>query len=259
MPPAVLRVFVVPATLAAHVSSDRAALDDLAARFATREPALFRFADGDDAGHFDGAVAAATWVRRFPRSWFALSTNTPEAAGHPYNLARRIASIEQLSRGRAAWVHALPTTDADFVSVVQQLWRSWPAESISTSVDAPHFADVTGIRRLNATGAYPVAGPLNVPSSPQGLPVVVASGPDADAHRYVDLIAHDGVWRTPEGVIAARETSANDLAALHDLAAALPAGDAEPQTLRRRLGLAVPILEELPTASARFGTAVEAS
>jgi hypothetical protein len=250
--------------LSNRLAADRSALSAIAEGFADREPVLFVFAGGGP-DHFDGAVAAATWLQRFPIAWFAVETPDIADSGHPYNLARRIASLEQLSRGRIAWVHGLDTAkerERDYVRVVQQLWRSWPLETLAADASAPHFADTDLIRRIGAVGAYEVAGPLNVPSSPQYLPVVVGPSRVPDRHHYVDLIPSGAGWVVPEdGTLRARVVAASSPAQLASIAATLPVGGGEQRTLRDRLSLTAPSIAELDGASARFpaGSTAEAS
>ncbi|MFJ2371103.1 acyl-CoA dehydrogenase family protein [Microbacterium sp. NPDC087665] len=272
-----LAVVRIDAALAARLTADPRSLDAVAAAFGGREPALFQF-DERPGAHFDAAVAIATLLHRLPSAWFAIGTADLADTGHPYNLARRIASLEQLSGGRTAWVLSDGETETDEqrdrIRVVQQLLRTWPQESIAADASAPHFAQTEGIRRINADGAYPTAGPLNVPSSPQHLPVFVSSRRFDDVHRYVDLLVRDDSWVLPytdaSGHPLATTHVTSDVDGLLAIAVSLPplsdaatdaATDAAPLTLRTRLRLPAPALYELPGASARFerGSETEAS
>ncbi|MFF7291219.1 hypothetical protein ACFY9N_01665 [Microbacterium sp. NPDC008134] len=271
-----LTVVRLDAALAARLTADPRSLDAVAAAFGGREPVLFQF-DERPGAHFDAAVAIATLLHRLPSAWFAVGTGDLSLTGHPYNLARRIASLEQLSGGRTAWVLDDGATEIeeqrDRIRVVQQLLRTWPQESIAADAGARHFAQTESIRRINADGAYPTAGPLNVPSSPQHLPVFVSSRRFDDVHRYVDLLVRDDAWVLPyadaDGHALATGHAVSDIDGLLAIASALPviadgadaSADAEPQTLRARLRLPAPALYELPGASARFerGSETEAS
>lgn len=272
-----LTVVRLDAALAARLAADPRSLDAVAAAFGGREPVLFQF-DERPGAHFDAAVAIATLLHRLPTAWFAVGTGDLSLTGHPYNLARRIASLEQLSGGRTAWVLDDGDTETeeqrDRIRVVQQLLRTWPRESIAADTGARHFAQTESIRRINADGAFPTAGPLNVPSSPQHLPVFVSSRRFDDVHRYVDLLVRDDAWVLPYADAAghplATGHAVDDIDGLLAIAGALPqiadAGsdadsDAAPQTLRARLRLPAPALYELPGASARFerGSETEAS
>lgn len=268
-----LAVVRIDAALAARLTADPRSLDAVAAAFGGREPVLFQF-DERPGAHFDAAVAIATLLHRLPSAWFAVGTADLGDTGHPYNLARRIASLEQLSGGRTAWVLHDGDTETDEqrdrIRVVQQLLRTWPRESIAADSGARHFAQTEGIRRINADGAFPTAGPLNVPSSPQHLPVFVSSRRFDDVHRYVDLVVRDDAWVLPYADAAGHPLATThvvgDIDGLLAIAASLPplsdaAADAAPLTLRARLRLPAPGLYELPGASARFerGSETEAS
>ena len=254
-----ITVVRIDPVLSARLAADRAELDRVAEAFRDREPVLFQF-DERPGARFDAAVAIATWLARFPSAWFAVATGDLAGAGHPYNLARRIASLEQLSGGRIAWVVGDDDPGGvrgDYLRVVAQLWRSWPRESIAADPSAAHFAETDVIRRIGADGVFTVAGPLNVPSSPQHLPVVVDTRADRDPYRYADLLLRGDSWALPfgdgRGHRIAVVRAAADVGRLLRIAAGLDAEeDARPRTLRDRLRLPAPALEELPGATARF-------
>ncbi|GAA0895367.1 MULTISPECIES: NtaA/DmoA family FMN-dependent monooxygenase [Streptomyces violaceusniger group] len=116
----------------------------------------------------------------------------------PYNLARRVLSIDHASRGRAGW-NAVATffpgaarnfglgtvLDPDtryrraeeFIGLVHRLWDSWEDGALIADTDGARFADPGRIHAADHTGEFfDVAGPLNVPRSPQGRPVTVQAG-----------------------------------------------------------------------------------
>ncbi|MEU4837620.1 LLM class flavin-dependent oxidoreductase [Nocardia testacea] len=112
---------------------------------------------------------------------------------HPFNIARRIAALDHISRGRAGWL-ALRTDRhlalgaprhgtwadaagpvgaellADAVTAARALWRTWPLETL-TRPPAERTPEVE-VRYADHTGAFPTTGPLNVPTTPQGEPLV---------------------------------------------------------------------------------------
>jgi len=116
----------------------------------------------------------------------------------PYNLARRFASLDLISGGRAGWnlvttgnepeaynfgdkplpPHAERYARAEeFVHVVKGLWDSWEADSFPRDKAAGVFFDPEKLHVLNHHGEYySVRGPLNVARSPQGRPVIVQAG-----------------------------------------------------------------------------------
>jgi len=132
----------------------------------------------------------------------------------PYHVARKFASLDHISGGRAGWnvvtsgsrVEALnfnrnaPYPHADrykraheFVDVVTRLWDSWDDDAFIRDQDSGIFFDRDKVHLLNHKGQhYSVRGPLNVPRSPQGWPVVVQAGASDDgkelAAQYAEAI-----------------------------------------------------------------------
>jgi FMN-dependent oxidoreductase (nitrilotriacetate monooxygenase family) len=132
----------------------------------------------------------------------------------PYNLARRFASVDHLSGGRIAW-NAVTTYDADaaenfsaatplekearyarageFVEVVQKLWDSWEDDALVADRASGLYADPARVHAIEHDGPYfQVRGPLSVPRSPQGRPVLVQAGGSpagvALAARHADAV-----------------------------------------------------------------------
>lgn len=122
----------------------------------------------------------------------------------PYNLARQFASIDHMSNGRAGWNIVTTWMEAaarnygvehqahgdryvmgeEFVQVVKGLWDSWADDAVvDDRSGAGVYADAGRIRPVDYAGDfYQVAGPLNLPRSPQGRPVLVQAGA-SDAGR----------------------------------------------------------------------------
>ncbi|MGV9800261.1 LLM class flavin-dependent oxidoreductase [Mycobacterium sp. NPDC003449] len=131
----------------------------------------------------------------------------------PYELARRFASLDHLSGGRVAWnivttmhpqaaanfgVPSLPGHDEryaqadEFVDVVTKLWDSWPAEGLRPDAASGVFS-AEPIPAVDHVGPhYRVGGPLNVPRTPQGRPVLVQAGSSEQgrnlAARWADVV-----------------------------------------------------------------------
>ena len=249
--------------LPAELAADRGLLAEVGARFADRDVALLV----GDRTAFDAATVAALLLDALPAAWLVVETDG--APGHPYDFARRLASLERLSGGRFAWaLHGrADARTREHARVVQQLLRSWPSESIAADGTAEHFAETALIRRVGADGEYRVVGPLNVPSSPQQLPVFAVDEGEAapdDARSYVDLViraaAGGDEWQlpgaAPGGPPVVRVQDAGTADELLRIAGGLPPAPHPPRTLRRRLGLPVPVFDELPTASPRFAGGV---
>lgn len=137
------------------------------------------------------AIAAVT-------SHIGLVATASTTYNDPYNLARRFLSLDLASGGRAAW-NVVTTMDSrsaanfgagshpdpldryaraeEFVDVVLALWDSWEDGAIAADRGTGLFADLRRVHAVDHHGeCFDVAGPLNVPRSPQGHPVVVQAG-----------------------------------------------------------------------------------
>jgi FMN-dependent oxidoreductase (nitrilotriacetate monooxygenase family) len=132
----------------------------------------------------------------------------------PYHIARRFATIDQISGGRGGWNLVTSQTEAEaqnfghdnhmehdaryeraeeFFDVVAGLWDSWASGAFIYDKTTAQCFDPTKVRILNHSGKhFKVRGPLNVLRSPQGRPIVVqagASGPGkALAARVADCV-----------------------------------------------------------------------
>jgi FMN-dependent oxidoreductase (nitrilotriacetate monooxygenase family) len=116
----------------------------------------------------------------------------------PFNLARQFASLDHISRGRIGWnivtswmaaaagnyggagqVRHADRYDRgeEFVQVVKALWDSWAEDAVIDDRARGVYARRDRIRPIDHHGEYyRVAGPLNLPRSPQGQPVLVQAG-----------------------------------------------------------------------------------
>ncbi|NUV68350.1 MULTISPECIES: NtaA/DmoA family FMN-dependent monooxygenase [unclassified Streptomyces] len=110
----------------------------------------------------------------------------------PYELARRIATLDHLSGGRAAW-NVVTSSDAftgenfrrggyldradrytraaEFVATARELWDSWTPDGVSRPFahEGPQFT---------------VSGEFTVPRSPQGHPVVIQAGDSSEGREF---------------------------------------------------------------------------
>ncbi|TPN89886.1 LLM class flavin-dependent oxidoreductase [Mesorhizobium sp. CU2] len=135
-------------------------------------------------------------------------------AHQPYNLARRFASLDIISRGRIGWNATLAQnpreapnfsrpegfSDEDFrrrarefITIVRGLWVGWEPDALLFDKAGGRFHDPEKMQLLNhASEFFSVRGPLNVARSPQDRPVLVMSGlAEADhafASRAADVI-----------------------------------------------------------------------
>lgn len=124
----------------------------------------------------------------------------------PYNLARRFASIDHLSGGRAGWnivttatldaarnfnLDALPTHAAryeraeEFLRVAKRLWDSWDDAAILGDKETGLWGDQRLVYPAEHAGEhFQVAGALNVPRSPQGHPLLVQAGSSESGRAF---------------------------------------------------------------------------
>ncbi|MFP3518300.1 LLM class flavin-dependent oxidoreductase [Pseudomonas sp. SIMBA_077] len=132
----------------------------------------------------------------------------------PYHIARKFASLDHLSNGRAAWnlVTSVVSDEAwnfgreshidhtdryqraeEFHDVVKGLWDSWDDDAFVRDKASGRYFDPDKLHTLNHKGEhFSVRGPLNVARPPQGHPVVVQAGASdagkALAARVADVI-----------------------------------------------------------------------
>ena len=132
----------------------------------------------------------------------------------PYNLARQFASLDHISGGRAGWnivtswsAEAAGNFGLDqrnshsdryrrateYVEVVRKLWDSWEDDARVLDRKKGVYADVARIHAIDHDGeTFRVRGPLDIPRSPQGNPVLVQAGSSDEgrgfAARYAEAI-----------------------------------------------------------------------
>jgi FMN-dependent oxidoreductase (nitrilotriacetate monooxygenase family) len=116
----------------------------------------------------------------------------------PYHIARRFASLDHLSEGRAGW-NIVTTANpeaarnfgyddlldhdqryelaGEFVQVVKGLWDSWADDAFIADVSDGVYFDPDRMHTLDHHGRhFQVKGPLNIARPPQGWPVLVQAG-----------------------------------------------------------------------------------
>jgi len=132
----------------------------------------------------------------------------------PFNLARRFASVDHVSGGRAGW-NVVTTAGpdaarnfglddqpahrvryeraAEFLDVAYRLWDSWDDDAARADKEAGVWGDAAKVRPIDHVGKhFRVRGPLNLPRSPQGRPLIVQAGSSEDgkglAARYAEAV-----------------------------------------------------------------------
>lgn len=116
----------------------------------------------------------------------------------PYHIARRFASLDHISEGRAGW-NIVTTSNPDaalnfgleehvehgeryerareFYDVVSGLWDSFADDAFLRDVESGVYVDPAKMHVLDHKGeALSVRGPLNIARPPQGWPVIVQAG-----------------------------------------------------------------------------------
>ncbi|RWX81913.1 LLM class flavin-dependent oxidoreductase [Neorhizobium lilium] len=126
---------------------------------------------------FEPSLLASALATRTSRIGIVVAAATRQH--EPYNLARRFASLDWISKGRGGWL-VVPTPedetrDLEYVDVVSALWDSWEDDAFLYDKAAGRFFDPAKMHVLNHNGPhFSVRGPLNVNRSPQGKPVVAS-------------------------------------------------------------------------------------
>lgn len=152
------------------------------------------------------AIAAAT-------DHIGLIATASTTYNEPYNIARRFATLDHVSNGRVGWnvvTTADPSASAnfgqsvlehatryarakEFTEVVSQLWDSWEDDAFIGDKGRARFLDPGKVHPIAHSGEFfKVAGPLNLPRSPQGRPILVQAGGSGDgrdlAARHADVV-----------------------------------------------------------------------
>ena len=133
----------------------------------------------------------------------------------PYHIARKFASLDHISGGRAGWNVVTSVTDmeaqnfnrdkapgydvrydraAEFVEVVRGLWESWEDDAFVRDKESGLNYRPEGLHILDHHGPhFQVKGPLNVERTPQGAPVIVQAGA-SDQGRELAAATADVVY-----------------------------------------------------------------
>jgi FMN-dependent oxidoreductase (nitrilotriacetate monooxygenase family) len=185
---------------------------------------------------------------------------------HPFYVARSFATLDHLSGGRAAWNvvtsvnegearnHGLDSHlehDArydvaeEFMETTFKLWDSWDADALVLDQASGIYADPARIHRTEHRGAaYGSRGPLNVPRSPQGRPVIIQAGSSsrgkAFAAKWAEVIfvvqpAKPPMQRFYADIKAEAERAGRDARELKVLAAVMPFVGATEAEAREKL------------------------
>ena len=132
----------------------------------------------------------------------------------PFHVARTFATLDHLSGGRAAWNVVTSINDSEaqnygfdehvdhdqrydradeFLEATTALWDSWEDDALVLDRENCYFADPDKVHEINHKGEwFSVRGPLTVPRTPQGRPVLIQAGSSGRgrdfAARWAELI-----------------------------------------------------------------------
>src|SRR6478735_3433202 len=155
----------------------------------------------------------------------------------PFDVARRFATLDLMSGGRAGWNVVTSLNDGEahnmgkdahlehdyrydradeFMEVVLGHWDTWEDGSLIMDKKSGRFADPTKVKRLDHKGEYYKSrGPFTVPRSAQGHPVIIQAGASGRGQRFagrwgeVIFTAARNVAAAKEGYAAVRNEAAN--------------------------------------------------
>lgn len=204
----------------------------------------------------------------------------------PFNLARQFASLDHISRGRAAWNIVTSFSIAgsrnfggggrlghadryekgeEFVRVVKALWDSWSDDAVLDDRTSGRFIRKDRVLPIDHKGdSFEVAGPLNLPRPPQGWPVLVQAGSSdtgrAFAARHAEAVftAHlnkataEEYYRDLKARAVAAGRAADQLLVLPGLSAMIGGTEAEAKRLEQELNELADVRVGLTRLSDRF-------
>ena len=180
--------------------ADRLAIAD---RYGGDKTVGLRYGD-QDATRLDpmpilGALAATT-------RHIGLGATRSTTYEQPYHLARAFRTLDHLSQGRAAWNVVTSMNDGEalnfgvaahlshderydradeFMELMGKLWESWEPDALILDRAQGLYADPDKVHYVQHVGRYfRSRGPLNIPSSPQGRPVIIQAGASARGQTF---------------------------------------------------------------------------
>jgi FMN-dependent oxidoreductase (nitrilotriacetate monooxygenase family) len=127
-----------------------------------------------------------------------VATTISTSLTQPYFIARQTASLDHVTKGRAAFNIVTTATGPgyevmgidetfeqgdrydradEYMELCFELWNSWDPDAVIMDRETGVFADPSRVRNVDFDGKYyRCRGPLNVVSSPQGRPAIVQAG-----------------------------------------------------------------------------------
>ncbi|GEO06334.1 nitrilotriacetate monooxygenase [Adhaeribacter aerolatus] len=129
----------------------------------------------------------------------------------PYNLARQFKALDVMSHGRAGWNavtssgeavaanygRTIPSSEERYgrahevIQLIQALWGSWEKDAWVHDQESGQFAKSEQILPINLKGKYVGSrGPLYIPPSEQGQPIIFHAGGSPNAHELAGRFAN---------------------------------------------------------------------
>jgi FMN-dependent oxidoreductase (nitrilotriacetate monooxygenase family) len=228
-------------------------------------------------GHVDAVSRSAQYIANFEpltllsalaavTSHIGLVATATTSYNEPYHIARKFASLDHISGGRAGWniVTSARENEAynfgrashyeheerydrarEFTNVVLGLWESWDADAFLYDKEGGLFFDPAKVRVLDHKGEnFSVRGPLNVPRTPQGRPVLVQAGSSPTGRAFAAEFA--------EVIFTAHLTLADAQNFYADLKAKVAERGRDPDHVKVLPGLSCIVADTESEAQAKF-------
>lgn len=129
----------------------------------------------------------------------------------PFNLARQFKALDVMSHGRVGWNaitssgddvaanygRSIPSSEERYgrahevIQLIQSLWGSWGKDAWIHNQETGQFANSEQIQPINLQGKYVGSrGPLYIPPSEQGQPIIFHAGGSPNAHKLAGRFAN---------------------------------------------------------------------
>jgi len=170
----------------------------------------------------DPVVVMTSIARETTRIGLVATAST--TFNEPYNIARQYKAMDVISHGRIGW-NAVTTSNPDaaanfgatipprpekyaraheVIQIVEALWGSWEEDALIGDVENGIYADASKVRPISLAGQYVASrGPLPIPPSEQGQPVIFQAGGGRNGLELAGRYA-DGVYANPFDIASAR-------------------------------------------------------
>lgn len=210
----------------------------------------------------DPIVVASNLITRTSHIGVVLTQST--TFNFPYTVARQLKAMDLLSGGRIGW-NAVTTNDPqiaanygtgiderdrryarahEFIQLVQALWGSFGEDALTLDKQGGTYARGEDIRAVNLGGQFVASrGPLPIPPSPQGQPILFQAGGGNEALGLAGAYA-SGVYSMAADLQSGREHRAA-------LDAAARTAGRRPEDIRLFMGLATTVADTYDQALAR--------